>query len=799
MTRITSAASNTILITRFLQTQRTLHDLETQVATEKRSQTYKGIATESQRLVNVETTRASLSRFISTNETANLRNDIQATAVEGVKNTVRDFREFLLTFAQGNTKDVSRIDDIQTNAFRALKDLQALLNTEADGRFVFGGANVRTEPVNFGLTTLADFQARFDGARVKTPTTREAHLEKFSISRNSSTLNPSFLTFEQADGGTGKSRINSAVAQFQNIAVGTTITISDTIGGLNDGTYTVNAVDPNGLWIDVTTEQLTNETTPVDVVISYADPNDALVTLTKTVEVTFDRRTNTITSTVADELADIPEGAKITVSGSVNNDGSYTVDSNDDTNIVIKSKRLTDDGGTAATVHTVGGVNTLTFSNATGADGEDQLIAATAGTYSSLQNGQKIVVNNTNTENDGKTFTVKSVSADGTTITLEDDEDVDTTVATVTTGTVATRPTLFAFNAAARNFYFDADAVGASADTVVFTDNGANADTITLTGATFTDAKGNLLPAGTRITVTSTVSNNATYTIASISDDGTTATLVSTDAVTNETNTAAVLAGSGSISFADNDPDPDSITLGGGFFRDAAGNDFPVGTIFTVAGTGTANDGTSFTIASISSDGRTATLIPTNTVDDATPTVTVGTLSTANTVGTISAESYYKGDNTDLTHRLSNTTGFDFDITAADPAFEKAIRAMMLIMQGGFGTEGGLDQNQERVGQALYLLDSSLDITNTSPPPFGTEETSSIEEVEINLGFRSVLISDIKTVSKKVIGFFEANIATTENIDPLEAITRLLDNQRVLEASYQTFARVRQLSLSNFI
>lgn len=799
MTRITSAASNSILIARFLRTQQTLHDLETQVATEKRSQTYQGIASESQRLVNVETTRSALSRFITTNETANLRVDIQTTAVEGIKNAVRDFREFLLNFSSGDTSDPDRVDEVQANAFRALKDLQTLLNTEADGRFVFGGGNVRKEPVNFGLTTLADFQAKFDGSRVTVPTTREAHLENLNIHRNSSTLNPAYLTFEQADGGTGKSRINSAVAQFQNIAVGTTIEISGTVDGLNDGTYTVESVDPNGLWIDVKTEQLTDETTPVFATIEWRDENDPNVTQNKFVEVTFDRRTNTIAAVTTGDLADIPEGAKITVSGSVNNDGTYTVASNDDTNLVIESKRLTDDGGTAATVHTVGGVNTLTFSNATGADGEDQLIAATAGTYSNLQNGQKIIVNNTDTENDGKTFTVKSVSADGTTITLEDDEDVDTTVATVTTGTVATRPTLFSFNAAARNFYFDADAVGASADTVVFTDNGANADTITLTGATFTDAKGNLLPAGTRITVTSTVSNNATYTIASISADGTTATLVSTDTVTNETNTAAVLAGSGSITFTDNDPDPDSITLGGGAFRDAAGNDFPVGTIFTVAGTGTANDGTSFTIASISSDGRTATLVPTDTVDDATPTVTVGTMSTANTIGTISAESYYKGDSLSLTHRASNSTGFEFDITAADPAFEKAIRAMMLIMQGEYGTEGGLDQNDERVGQALYLLDASLDITNTSPPPFGTEQSGSIEEVEINLGFRSVMINDIETVSKKVIGFFEGNIASTENIDPLEAITRLLDNQRVLEASYQTFARVRQLSLTSFI
>tara|TARA_R110000772_G_scaffold191168_1_gene302058 strand:- start:47645 stop:50050 length:2406 start_codon:yes stop_codon:yes gene_type:complete len=801
MTRITSSASNTILISRFLQTQKTLLDLETQIGTEKKSQTYSGLALSSQRLVNIENAKSSLERFNANNVQAQLRLDVQTTAVTGIKGAISNFRELLFQFSNGDHTDPERVEQIQADAFRALKEIQNLLNTEADGRYIFGGGTVRTEPVSFGLSTVEAFQSVFDGARVSVPTTRDANLKNLSISRSSVDLNPAHLTFEQTDGVTNKSRINTTASsgQFQNIAAGTTITISGTVDGLNDGIYTVDSVDPDGLWIDVRTEQLTDEATPVGATFTYPNPEDPRQSVTTPALVTFDRRTNTITAVNADALEAIPEGSVITIAGTVNNNGTFTVASNDGTDLVVESKRLVSSGGSGATVHTLGGGNPLTFSVGTGADGEDQLIAGTAGTYSSLENGQKIKINNTDTENDGKIFTVKSVSADGTTITLEDDESVDATIATVTTGVVSSRPELFSFNAAERNFYFDASVGGG--DQVTFTENGANADTITLTGSTFTDAKGNLLPAGSRITVTGTAANNATFTIASISSDGTTATLITTDDVddSNEVATNAVLAGTGSITFADNTPSADSITLGGGAFRDAAGNNLPAGTKFALAGTGTANDGTTFTIASVSSDGRTATLIPTNTIDDTTPTVTAGTLNAVNTIGTISATSYYQGDTMSLTHRASDSRTFEIDITGVDPAFEKAIRGMFLVLQGQYGTEGGLDQNVNRISEAIFLMDDALDRTNSTPPPFGTELNSNIEEMEIILGYRAVLLNDVKKSNDQIISFFEGSVAEIENINPLDAITRLLDSQRVLEASYQTFSRVRQLSLSNFL
>jgi len=609
MTRISSLASNTALVNQLLRTQSRLFDLQVQVSSEKVSQDYKGIALESQRLINIENARDSLSRFVDNNNQMETRLKIADTALAGMREIIDNFRKNLNIYQSGSTKDEIRVQTIQDAAFQSLKSLEDLLNTEVDGRFLFAGARVNTEPTDFGLSTIAAFQATFDGARVTVPTTRDGTLEDFSFNKNATTGAANWLTFERAVAGTAVSRVTATSAEFSNVTVGSTITISGT-GGINDGTYTVSAVGGGGTTIDIKTEQLTDEAA-VPVTITYQDPDNINNTLNVAATVTFNRAANTITAAVAGALTDIPAGAKITIAGAAagppTNNGSFTVDTNNGTNLVIKSKRFTDQGTVGAPYFTFTGAANLSFTN-----------------------------------------------------------------------------------------------------------NGANPDTITAPAGTFRDAAGNSLPAGLKLTVTGTASNNGTFTIASVSTDGSTVTLVATDALTTEANTN-------------------------------------------------------------------------------------GTVTTVTAAGTVAANSYYNGDKVSLTHRVDSDRDFEFDITAADPAFEKAIRAMMLILQGAFQSEGGLDQNPERIGQALFLLQSSIERTVNGTPPFGTELTSNVDQLAIDNAFDLVLLDRTNKQHKDFIGFLDESIARVENADPLETITRLLDDQRALEASFQTLARIKQLSLINFL
>ncbi|MCH7831602.1 MAG: hypothetical protein IIC55_01905, partial [Proteobacteria bacterium] len=527
MTRISNLAANTSLLQQIFRTRSNLFDLETQIGTGKVSQDYKGIGTDTQRLINLENTRSQLQQYIKNNELMDLRLNIASTAVQGLRDVVSDFRNAVLDYQTSDIKGQTDVKDIQDNAFLSLQSLQSLLNIEVDGRFLFSGARVRTQPVDFGLTSLNDFQSTFDGARVQVSTIRDSHLENFSFNKDSGTTAANWLTFErnvgavqQVDtitvGGTvevgdkftvtingtafnftatttsandvaiglaaavnggaepvtagapaggvftltantagtafsssaattetdgsaadnqtivtaatipnvpGGSRVTATSSEFTNVAVGSTITISGT-GGINDGTFEVIA--KTGTTLDIRTEQLTDEPAKA-MTISFQDPADSTKTITLNTTLSFTRANNTITRTLGDAITDIPVGAKITIAGSNTNDASFTVKSNDGSNLVVESKRFTDQG--------TGGAPYFTF----------------------------------------------------------------------TTGA-----------------------------TLQFIDGGASADTIVAPAGTFQDASGAAMPAGLKLTITGTGANNVTYTIASVSTDKSTVTLVSTDTVTNE-------------------------------------------------------------------------------------------------------------------------------------------------------------------------------------------------------------------------------------------------------------------------
>ena len=708
MTRISNLAANTSLLQQIFRTRSDLFDLETQIGTGKVSQDYKGIGTDTQRLINLENTRSQLQQYIKNNELMDLRLNIASTAVQGLRDVVSDFRNAVLDYQTSDIKGQTDVKDIQDNAFLSLQSLQSLLNIEVDGRFLFSGARVRTQPVDFGLTSLNDFQSTFDGARVQVSTIRDSHLENFSFNKDSGTTAANWLTFErnvgavqQVDtitvGGTvevgdkftvtingtafnftatttsandvaiglaaavnggaepvtagapaggvftltantagtafsssaattetdgsaadnqtivtaatipnvpGGSRVTATSSEFTNVAVGSTITISGT-GGINDGTFEVIA--KTGTTLDIRTEQLTDEPAKA-MTISFQDPADSTKTITLNTTLSFTRANNTITRTLGDAITDIPVGAKITIAGSNTNDASFTVKSNDGSNLVVESKRFTDQG--------TGGAPYFTF----------------------------------------------------------------------TTGA-----------------------------TLQFIDGGASADTIVAPAGTFQDASGAALPAGLKLTITGTGANNVTYTIASVSTDKSTVTLVSTDTVTNE--------GPGA-----------------------------------------------------------------------------GTVTTTTATGTISSTSYFKGDQVAMTHRVDSNRDFEYDLNAVDPGFEKAIRAMKITLQGVFQTEGGLDQNTDRIEKILFLLNSALDRAPPGgTPPFGTELSSNIEQIERNLGFDRVLIDTTNTLHTDLISFLDGSVSKVENINLTEAITILLNQQLALEASFRVFARIRQLSLVNFL
>lgn len=711
MTRISSFSSNTTLINQLLRTQERLFDLETQVTSEKKSQDYLGIAVSSQRLVNLENTKSQLERFINNNTQQNVRLSIEETVVNGIQEAVKEFKATLINYETGNEKTRESVEQVQIRAQQTLLSMQNFLNTDVAGRFIFSGSRVTNEPVELGVTTVAAFQSIYDGVHVTVPTTRDAHLERFSYAQDENNkaaqfVNPAnFLSFAQdADGVTttgGNSSITATSALFSNVAVGSTIKVENTAS--NNGTYTVSSVTNSGRTVEVQTTMLTDELNVANTNISYrnvAKPNEEITLGPANYgNLTFNRAANTIVASTADSLSALTVGSRFTVTGTTQNNSDYTVASNDGTTVTVVANKLTDEG------------------------------------------------------------------------------------------------------LGAGNTFFDSYA----GSQVVFTDVGTGTDTIAVQqfggGGAVPDVF-NGLAVGDTVTIANSASNNSTFTINAISTDGSTITV--NESVTNETDLDTTFTGSNSFAYTAGTQLDFSITAGPTYnliMEDSGGTAVPgafsslkAGMQVTVSGTAS-NNGT-LTIATVSTDGSAVTFVEpvVGEVD-----VNGARLQSFAAAGKISATPYYSGDSSSTTHRTSTLRSFESDLTGIDPAFEKAIRAMKIILQGEFGSDGGLDENPERIAQARYLLESSLELTVSGTPPFGTELTSNLEQLQQNNGFNQVLLTDQNKLHKDFIGFIDSAIADIENSDPLATITRLLDDSRALEASYQTFSRIRQLSLTNFL
>ena len=217
----------------------------------------------------------------------------------------------------------------------------------------------------------------------------------------------------------------------------------------------------------------------------------------------------------------------------------------------------------------------------------------------------------------------------------------------------------------------------------------------------------------------------------------------------------------------------------------------PVGSSITIANASNSANNVTYTVAA--NTGSVITVAATQTV------VSSGGTDTSSTLTISSDISYYSGDEISRTHQTSKDREFSMDTTAINPAFEKAIRAMFIIAQGVYGTDGGLDKNTDRVDDALYLVRSALDPNIGGTPPYGTESTSNMETVQTNIAYHRILINQTNEHNQRLIDFFDKNVIDVENIDQLTTITKLLDDQQSLEASYQSMARIRQLSLVNFL
>lgn len=172
---------------------------------------------------------------------------------------------------------------------------------------------------------------------------------------------------------------------------------------------------------------------------------------------------------------------------------------------------------------------------------------------------------------------------------------------------------------------------------------------------------------------------------------------------------------------------------------------------------------------------------------------TIGNQADVNIVST----GYYQGDNLENEHRVDENRIITIGVNAQDAAFEKLIRGLGIIGQG-FPVDGAGDINlpefYRRLEQGIALINDAILHDEGM-----NESRNDLSALQQTIGFNRVELKTAEDRSRNFIAFLETGVADIEEVDMAEAITRLNETQRALEASYQVTGRLAKLSLKDYI
>lgn len=143
--RIATFQATDRLIIDNMRLQSNLADTQIQLATGLKSLTYKGIATETQRLLNIERNYDALKSY-NTNGVSVANNiDIGYNAVKSILDLSNSFFSTLTAAQSGNFLDPQVT---QNQAEILIQEVVGLLNTQSAGRYLFAGSKIDVAPVD---------------------------------------------------------------------------------------------------------------------------------------------------------------------------------------------------------------------------------------------------------------------------------------------------------------------------------------------------------------------------------------------------------------------------------------------------------------------------------------------------------------------------------------------------------------------------------------------------------------------------------------------------------------------------
>lgn len=776
-TRVPTTATYRIYMNNMSNQKSSINQLSYQATTGNKYDSYDKYGLSSYRILSLQNEQSVVEKYLETNSISQVVLESQQKAVDDIRSAVINFRDQLREFFANDLTTMSKnpseeeliaLQNTQEAAFEAMSLMAYYLNSQVDGNYIFGGGKDGQKPVDFPYTTLEDFQAAYDGKILTYPTSYSASLSEMSSASeltNGATLKQNFQTLTpkttvRTGEATNEMRFDSAnktltannVDTFKGFSAGDKIGVTGTAG--NNKTLTVASVSDDGKTLtfveDVADETLTNSAgvtftkgwsfvnTPEDILQNQPETN--------------------VLKGATGEFSNLKAGEKMKIEGTGANDGYKTIESIslDGSTVTFKERVVTEAPVTTAKAHQSLDTGTITAQSNAGTViqsftvNKNQLTVAgqtlkalNANTFANVKAGQNITIND-------KLYYVKDVSDDGKTLTFSGNvpDAADWTGTTVE----------FATRSDTRGFITDSLKGSAlqTGDIGFYAKD--NAMKAAVKGA-FSSYK-----TGDTLVVQGADGNDRMYIVKSVSADGRT---VSFDASTpvaedmNITNGKQITDGKG-------------ITIG---------KSYPVGATVDLGKTSGAYNG-KYTVTGVSDDGKTLTV----KTKDFPEYGAEETFATAD----VATDSYYNGGYLKTTYRVSETSAFSNDITAASSAFEKLFRAMGEIAQGNLLDADNPESAHARVSDALNILDASLNANSK-------EKNGDITSIQYSVISKLDLVKttiESQTASKESLTTYINNMT---QVDKTEAVTYLLQAKQDLEVSYSVLSAINRLSLLQYL
>lgn len=145
MTRVPTLAQHQLTLFHTLNTKARVGDLQLQLASGQKSQTYAGIPQDSLRLVTLESRRGQLAQFRSNIAAADQRLNLMDISLESIEGLARDLRKLLSDVLVAPDAAGQDLVAYATNLRTQLVDL---LNARDGERYLFGGTRTDRPPVD---------------------------------------------------------------------------------------------------------------------------------------------------------------------------------------------------------------------------------------------------------------------------------------------------------------------------------------------------------------------------------------------------------------------------------------------------------------------------------------------------------------------------------------------------------------------------------------------------------------------------------------------------------------------------